>query len=186
MNVLDIFINAKRIRIDLDQVNAPKTCAYFTDHVEHGLLDSAVIFRVLAESNQQNEQQPLINVVQLGAPQGLDAPRTVIPHEDTRHSGLRHKKWTVSAARYAPGELYGSFFVCMRDEPQLDFGGDRQPDGLGFAAFGRVTEGFELLATLHAAAGSNDLLTRPLPVDSLRLHNIPASEQPEQDNRKKS
>ncbi len=177
MNVLDIFIHQARIRIALDTVNAPKTCAYFTDCVRHGQLNAAFVFRVLAESNQHGEQQPLINVVQLGAPQGLDAARTVITHEDTGQSGLHHKKWTVSAARYAPGELYGSFFVCMRDEPQLDFGGDRQPDGLGFAAFGKVIEGFDLLSALHAAAGSEDLLDRPLPVDSLHVHNVSAPQQ---------
>lgn len=179
MNALDIFIGGQRIRIVLDHTHAPATCAYFVDAVHSKMLDAAVVFRVLADSNQHSTQQPLINVVQLGAPEGLDAPRELIAHEDTRRSGLRHKQWTVSAARYAPGELYGSFFVCMRDEPQLDFGGDRQPDGLGFAAFGRVIEGFELLQCLHAAAGSQDLLTRPLPIDSLKLQTIRYFEPPQ-------
>ncbi|MFK8016958.1 MAG: peptidylprolyl isomerase [Gammaproteobacteria bacterium] len=169
MNVIAVGAGDDAFRVLLQQNRAPQTCDYFRASVEHGALNSAVVFRVLAEKNQRASAAPSIDVVQLGTPQGLNAQRATIAHEDTLKTGLPHQRWTVSAARYAPGELYGSFFVCMRDEPELDVGGTRNEDGLGFAAFGQVVSGFETLEALHAGAESRDVLKHSVTVQHVSI-----------------
>ena len=92
-----------------------------------------------------------------------------ITHETTGMTGLRHRRGTVSLARFAPGAVYHSLFVCMRDEPGLDEGGSRQPDGQGFAAFGSVVEGFEHLAHFFDEnADAAEYLERPVVMHSVR------------------
>jgi peptidyl-prolyl cis-trans isomerase A (cyclophilin A) len=84
---------------------------------------------------------------------------------------LRHLRGTVSLARFLPGAVYHSFFVCMRDEPALDQGGARNPDGLGFAAFGQVVRGFEHLHRLyleHARTERGEYLDAPIGLRSFR------------------
>ena len=88
----------------------------------------------------------------------------VIPHETTAMTGLRHLKGTVSLARFAPGAVYHSFFICLRDEPVLDFGGARHPDGQGFAAFGRVVEGFDVVQRIYARAEEAEYLKNAIAI----------------------
>lgn len=169
MDVIEMSIGGACIRIRLDWQGAPKTCRYFCNVITDGELDSAAVFRVLDDHTEQNLSDSTISIVQFGHGDGLNAPRTHIKHEDTRQSGRSHRRWTVSAARYEPGELYASFFVCMRDEPDLDHGGPRHPDGQGFCAFGEVIAGFDVLNLLHGEAGRSELLAPPRRVDAIRV-----------------
>lgn len=134
---------------------APISSAYFLADVDAGRLDGSSIFRIVNLHNQPAEHPSKIDVIQMGHREtNPDIPPS-IRHETTGMTGLRHRKGTVSLARFAPGAVYHSLFVCMRDEPGLDEGGSRNPDGLGFAAFGFVAEGFEHLARFfddHARA----------------------------------
>jgi peptidyl-prolyl cis-trans isomerase A (cyclophilin A) len=108
-------------------------------------------------------------VLQMGHPPPGGELAPTIAHETTRQSGLRHRRGTVSLARFAPGAVYDSFFVCLRDEAQLDAGGLRHPDGLGFAAFASVIEGFEGLERLYRElATSPEWLPHPIPLRSMR------------------
>lgn len=59
-------------------------------------------------------------------------------------SGLRHVDGAISMARGAPGSASSEFFICIGDQPELDAGGRRNPDGQGFAAFGRVVSGMDV------------------------------------------
>ncbi|MFK8051356.1 MAG: peptidylprolyl isomerase [Woeseiaceae bacterium] len=153
--------------VSLHSLNAPETCDYFVSLAERGELDTGGIFRVVADDKGDQQIEQPIHVVQLGTGKGFDEPRSHIKHESTDLSGLSHHQWTVSAARFAPGELYASFFVCMDNEPELDFGGSRQPDGLGFAAFGKISAGFSTLRKLYAKAGPGELLDRPIDVSTV-------------------
>ncbi|MFC6217893.1 peptidylprolyl isomerase [Pelomonas aquatica] len=78
--------------------------------------------------------------------------------------GLRHRDGTVSMARGAPGTAAAEFFVCIGDQPELDYGGHRNPDGQGFAAFGRVVQGMEVVRALHARAGAKQWLRTPIAI----------------------
>ena len=152
--------------IELAEAAAPLTCAYFAALA--GPLARGQVFRITDARNQAAMANP-IHVVQFGLANALNAERTPVAHETTALSGLTHARWTVSAARFEPGFLYGSFFVCMRDEPELDFGGRRQPDGQGFAAFGRVVAGHDTVRRLHAHAEADEMLHHPIPLTDARL-----------------
>ena len=100
------------------------------------------------------ERHRRIAVIQGGLRHEREDLPPVIAHETTAMTGLRHLKGTVSLARFAPGAVYHSFFICLRDEPVLDFSGARHPDGQGFAAFGRVVAGVRRGAAHFRAGGS--------------------------------
>lgn len=148
---------------------APVTCQYFCDLVRNGGLSGSGVFRIVSERNQQPDDPCPIRVVQIGPVHNIFGDRHFITHEGTNLSGLSHRKWTVSAARFGPGEVYGSFFICMRDEPELDFGGRRQPDGQGFAAFGQVIEGFNTLEQIYRRGECDEMLTNEIPILDVSL-----------------
>lgn len=160
----------------LDYRRSPVTCRYFAELAVAGRLDGSSVFRIVTPDNEPDEAGA-ISVVQLGLRGERRADRIPMPHESTQLTGLRHRRWTVSAARFRVGELYGSFFICMRDEPCLDHGGARNPDHEGFAAFGRVDSGYETLADLHRQAGPSAILENPIPVHRVELK--PAADGPE-------
>ena len=110
-----------------------------------------------------------IEVVQGGLTSDAAQPLPAVPHESTSDTGLSHLQWTVSTAREAPGATYGSFFICLRDEPELDFGGARHPDGQGFAAFGRVVDGHETVLGVVERRESSEFLASPVPITRVRL-----------------
>ena len=101
--------------------------------------------------------------------QEIPPPRLpAIVHETTRQTGLRHKDGTVSMARGAPGTATAEFFICIGDQPALDFGGGRNPDGQGFAAFGQVVQGMDVVRALHAKAGAEQWLKAPIAIGPVR------------------
>ena len=92
---------------------------------------------------------PVIEVIQGGL---TDPARALppVPHETTDQTGIRHLDGTLSLARTEPGSASGgTFFITIGDQPGLDFGGARNQDGLGFAAFGRVTSGMNVVHGIH-------------------------------------
>ena len=110
-----------------------------------------------------------IEVIQAGpAPrwEGRDVPP--IPLERTSATGLRHVDGAVSMARNGPDSATTDFFVCVGAQPSLDFGGARNPDGQGFAVFGRVTRGAEVVRRIQAAKAEGQALTPPVEIVSAR------------------
>lgn len=168
---LEISSDAGKFEIQLHEDRAPATCAYFAYLARSGFLDASSIFRIVAPANHRPDDPCPIHVLQMGPLQALKGTRHRIAHENTKISGLRHRKWTVSAARFDRQQLYGNFFVCMRDEPSLDFGGARQPDGQGFAPFGEVVAGFDALEAVFRKAESNEFLRESIPIRAVRLIN---------------
>ncbi|MHA7814996.1 MAG: hypothetical protein ACX93N_00845 [Pseudohaliea sp.] len=132
--------------------------------MHRGRLVGGSIFRVLSSELNAADPGVKIDAVQFGTARGLNEERQRITHENTSVTGLCHEPWTVSAARFAPGELYGSFFVCLQEEPSLNYGGARHPDGEGFAPFGRVVEGRGVILRAHDLAEAGGLLSRPVPL----------------------
>lgn len=145
------------------------TCAHFRSVIESGAFEDASVFRIVGPPNHQPGEPNPIEVVQLGPRGCIESTHQAVPHESTDKTGLKHLRGTVSAARVNLNRLFGSFFVCMRDEPVLDHGAARHPDHQGFAAFGHVTSGFEVLERIMQRAEANDFLTREIPIQSVRL-----------------
>ncbi|MFK8049634.1 MAG: peptidylprolyl isomerase [Halioglobus sp.] len=169
MHLLNIQTELGEFVITLAYDQAPVTCKYFCDLAANHALDNGTIFRILAPINHSDQDSHPIGVVQVGLQEGLHARRTTIAHESTDKSGLVHRKWTVSAARFAPGEVYGSFFICMREDPELNHGGPRTSDSKGYAAFGSITAGHDVLEKIYARAQVQELLDVPISVPRVRL-----------------
>ena len=142
-----------RIVCAIDTIHAPVTAANFLAYADGGYLDGTEIYRIATLANQaQPEHQ--IDVIQWGYrldPGAGPLPRII--HEPTGVTGLRHKRGTLSMARREVGTAGPGFFFCMGGElSALDQGGERHPDGQGFAAFGEVTEGMDTLEAIMATA----------------------------------
>lgn len=158
-----------QFRLKLDMENAPVTGDYFRQLAIKGLLDNTSIFRIVnRENNTYNPACP-IHVIQGGLPEKSHDLLLQIAHESTRVTGLTHKKWTISAARLGVGETYGSFFITMQDEPSLDYGGQRHPDGQGFAAFGEVISGFTVLEQIFQRAEPQEYLRHKIPIIKVKV-----------------
>ena len=169
MTKLRVTTELGQFKILTESQAAPATSAYFLTLARTGALDNSSIFRVVSPENGTHNVTHPISVVQGGLQQ--HDPQSVPPvaHEATDQTGLRHKQWTVSTARNNPGETYGSFFVCLRDEPMLDQGGMRHPDGHGFAAFGRVDSGQEVVQMLYNRREAQEILNLPIAITSVNI-----------------
>lgn len=152
--------------IEVNPAVAPVTVANYLAYVDQHLLDKAWVYRLVNLANQTPDTKHKIEVVQWGLNLPDDAkPRLpAIAHETTQQSGLRHRDGTISMARGAPGTATAEFFICIGDQPELDFGGRRNPDGLGFAAFGQVVQGMDVVRALHAKAGAEQWLKAPIAI----------------------
>ena len=135
------------IRIELYPQKARVTVANFLKYVDAHLYDSSSFFRAVTLNNQPNNTVK-IEVIQGG---NTDSTKEFAPiqMETTQQTGLLHKDGTVSMARGKPASATSSFFICINDQPSLDYGGKRNPDGQGFAAFGKVTHGMELVKKIQ-------------------------------------
>lgn len=130
---------------------APVTVGNFLAHVDAHGYAGASFYRVVREDNQPDDAVR-IAVIQGGLGFAAEPPLPPIPHEPTSTTGLAHRDGTISMARREPGTASSEFFVCVGDQPELDFGGRRNPDGQGFAAFGHVEAGMDVVRAIHRGA----------------------------------
>ena len=154
------------IEIEVDEAHAPVTAANFLRYVDGGYYDGGRFHRTVRLDNQPGKTV-LIEVVQAGVnPTPARPGFGPIRLERTRDTGLRHRDGTVSMARDEPDSATSDFFVCIGDQPELDFGGKRNPDGQGFGAFGRVVAGMDVVRRIQAAPADGQSLTPPVPIVS--------------------
>jgi peptidyl-prolyl cis-trans isomerase A (cyclophilin A) len=154
------------IEVEVDVARAPRTAANFLRYVEAGRYDGGVFHRTVRPDNQPGNAVK-IEVVQAGAAPGPPDFEPILL-ERTNRTGLRHLDGTVSMARDGPDTATSDFFICIGDQPELDFGGRRNPDGQGFAAFGRVRRGMEVVRAIQAAPADGQHLTPPVKILSAR------------------
>ena len=147
------------IVIEVDPVKAPLTTANFLKYVDAGHYDGGIFHRTVRLDNQP-ESPVKIEVIQAGVnPDRTKEGFAAIPLERTSVTGILHKDGAVSMARGAPDSATSGWFICINDQPSLDFGGNRNPDGQGFAAFGRVVEGMDVVRKIQAAPSSTNRTT---------------------------
>src|SRR5262245_12792674 len=167
-----------QFQLDIQEDRAPASARYFLADVREGRYDGSSFFRIVTLANQQTEPGRRIEVIQGGLRHTREDMPAVIPHETTAMTGLRHLKGTVSLARFAPGAVYHSFFICLRDEPALDFGGARHPDGQGFAAFGHVADGFDVVERIFERAEVEEYLKNAVRIERIGLLNRLINDKP--------
>lgn len=135
------------IIVELYPSKAPVTVANFLKYIDARLYDSSSFFRAVTLNNQPKDSVK-IEVIQGG---DVDSIKefAAITLETTNITGLLHKDGTISMARGRPATATSSFFICINDQPSLDFGGKRNKDGQGFAAFGKVIEGMDVVRKIQ-------------------------------------
>jgi peptidyl-prolyl cis-trans isomerase A (cyclophilin A) len=130
-----------RIVLALDREHAPITAGNFLRYIDGKRLDGIVFYRTVKVG-------PQFGFVQFGV---QNAPKRVLPpirHEATSQTGIKHLNGTISTARNAPGTAQGDFTISVGDQPSLDAGSGQPEDNLGYAAFGRVVEGMDVIGRI--------------------------------------
>lgn len=159
------------ITIEIYTDKAPLTAANFLRYVDEKCYDGACFYRIVTMDNQPDNDIK-IEVIQGGI---LTDPESTsfepIPHETTEKTGILHKHGVISMARLEPGTASSEFFICVHDQPELDFGGRRNPDGQGFAAFGKVIQGMEVVLAIHRQPAKTQYLEKKIKIIRMRRMN---------------
>ena len=156
------------ITAEIYETQAPVTAGNFLSLVDDGIFNAhATFYRVVRDDNQPNNPVK-INVIQGGLRSSRETSLIPIRHETTQETGLRHLNGSLSMARSAPGTADAEFFICIGDQPELDFGGKRNPDGEGFAVFGRIIDGMDIVRTIQQQKDNNQYLLEPVQILSIQ------------------
>jgi peptidyl-prolyl cis-trans isomerase A (cyclophilin A) len=155
------------ITLEIDTVRAPVTSANFLRYVREGFYDGGEFHRAVRPDNEPRKEAP-IQVVQARINQERATNEyPPIPIERTTTTGLSHRNATVSMARDVtptspgPDTATSGFFITIGDLPVLDFAGGRSPDGQGFAAFGRVLDGMDVVKRIQLSKTPPDTPATP-------------------------
>ena len=165
--IVQLLIETDRgnISVALDSAHAPITVTNFLRYVDGGAYTNGRFHRAVTMANQPNDSVK-IQVIQGGANPMRDPALRFPPIELERTSvtGLRHKDGTLSMARAGANTATSDFFICIGDQPSLDFGGHRNLDGQGFAAFGQVTAGMDVVRLIQSGPVNAQALNPPVPI----------------------
>lgn len=156
------------ITVDVDVTRAPVTAANFLKYVDDRYYDGGRFHRAVRPETENRADVP-IQVVQAGInPERRAAAFPAIPLERTSATGVKHIDGAISMARGGPDSARSDFFLCIGDQPELDFGGRRNADGQGFAAFGRVVAGMDVVRRIQMSPVRPTTETLDPPVKILR------------------
>ena len=134
------------ITLELYTDEAPISAGNFLTLIDNGSFDDAAFYRTVTYENDQGS--PLIEVIQGGLGDRADE-FTPIPHETTEQTGILHTDGVISMARGAVNTASTEFFIILGDQPSLDYNGERNADRQGFAAFGKVISGMDVVRRIH-------------------------------------
>ena len=162
------------IEVAVDSAHAPLSAANFLRYVDEKFYDGGTINRAVRPDNTTRHDVE-IQVIQFQ----IDRQRrreqfAPIPLERTSATGLKHVDGALSMARNGPDTATSSFSIVIGDQPEMDFGGKRNPDGQGFAVFGHVVKGMDVVKAIQASptgqrgAYGSETLDPPIPI--LRAH----------------
>ena len=156
------------IEIEVDSAHAPVTATNFLRYVDGGFYGGGRFFRTVRADNQPSDS------IRIGVIQGsINSSRSRegfprIALERTSVTGVKHVDGAISMARAGIDTATSSFFICVGEQPSLDFGGMRNPDGQGFAAFGRVVRGMDVVRKIQAGEANGQNLVTPVLIQEAR------------------
>ncbi len=136
------------IVLELDSKHAPITTANYLRYVDQKRLDGTVFYRAMKLDFGGPGPQGLIQGGTQYDPKRILKP---IAHEPTNVTGILHKAGTISMARWAPGTATCDFSILLSNMPALDANPGEPGDNVGYAAFGHVIEGMDVVMKIHAA-----------------------------------
>lgn len=127
-----------RIVLELETERAPITARNFLRYADQKRLDGIAFYRTVKVADK-------FGFIQFGID---NDPKRILPpikHEPTTQTGVKHVNGAISTARLAPGTARGEFTISVGDQPSLDADPTRPGDNLGYAAFGKVVEGMDVV-----------------------------------------
>lgn len=154
------------IVIELYPDQAPQSVAAFLSYVEKGYYKNCSFYRVLNDDNQPSNA-PKAALIQGGtwrSKPALNDTLKGIPHESTQQTKLLHTDGAVSLARSTPGTATTEFFICIGDQPGFDFGGENNPDKQGYAAFGKVVRGMDIVNRIYKMRETDQYFDPAVPI----------------------
>lgn len=160
------------IEVELYIDKAPKSAGAFLSYIDSGYYRNAAFYRVLNQDNQPSDafKAALIQGGIWRTNHKLFLSLKGIPHETTKQTGVLHKDGIISLARQEPGTATTEFFICLGDQPGFDYGGVNNPDKQGYAAFGKVVKGMDIVRTIYDRPEDDQAFTPPVAIfDIIRL-----------------
>lgn len=158
------------IEIELYPALAPKTVEAFLGNIDSGYYQNSSFYRVLSRDNQPSdaEKTELIQGGLWRAKGKKKIQRMGIPHETTRQTRLLHKDGMISLARFEPGTATTEFFICINDQPALDYGSENTTDRQGYAAFGRVVKGMNIVRRIQNQKEHDQTFDPPVDIFNIK------------------
>jgi peptidyl-prolyl cis-trans isomerase A (cyclophilin A) len=154
------------IEIEVYPRKAPKTAGAFLSYVDSGFYKNGSFYRVLNEENQVTGAA-FSKLIQGGiwkTNHARAAGLPGVPHETTQQTHILHTDGVVSLARGEPGTATTEFFICIGDQPGFDYGGENNPDGQGYASFGKVVRGMDVVRAIYERPENEQSFTPPIPI----------------------
>ena len=154
------------IELELYPKQAPKTVAAFLGYIDSGFYFNSNFYRVLNLENQPTNA-PKTELIQGGIwktnhTKAVQIPG--IPHESTQETGIHHTDGVISLARLAPGTASTEFFICVGKQSGLDYGGENVADRQGYAAFGKVVKGLNIIQKIYRHNENDQYFTPAVPI----------------------
>ncbi len=168
-STVKIETNFGDIIVELYPEKAPETVKTFLSYVDSGYYKNSSFYRVLKAEDQPSNAFKS-ELIQGGIWQSdYKKQQTIpgIPLENTKQTGILHKNGVISLARTTPMTGNTEFFICLGDQRAYDYGGSANPDGQGFAAFGKVIEGMEYVKQIHDQPDNATTFTPPIKIKNI-------------------
>jgi len=160
MTTILITTNQGNITAELDAEKAPKTVANFLDYIAKGHFDNTIFHRVIKDFMIQGG----------GFEPGMKQKSTDTTVENEAKNGLKNDKYTLAMARTsAPHSASAQFFINTKNNAFLDYPGQ---DGWGYAVFGKVTEGTEIVDAINGVKTTRSGMHSDVPVDAVIIEKI--------------
>ena len=160
-----ITTNFGNVEAELFPDKAPVSVAAFLSYIDSGFYKNSSFYRVLFVESMASDLNT--GIIQGGIWQS-DNKKAIalagIPHEAPKQTGLTHTSGTLSLARSLPGTANSEFFICVGDQTGYDSSKNYNPDGLGFAAFGKVVSGMDIVRKIHGQSASGQSFIKPITV----------------------
>ncbi len=153
------------IKVEIYEEKTPITSGNFLRYVDEGLYDGTTFFRTVTKDNQPDSPVK-IEVIQ-GGQVPKDKEYGSIRLERTSLTGLKHLDGVISMGRFKPNSAKSSFYFCIGDQPELDYQGKRNPDRQGFAAFGNVIKGMDVVRAIQVEPYEGQRLAPPIEITSI-------------------
>ena len=157
------------IEVEVYTSKAPKSVAAFLSFVDSGFYTNSNFYRILSLDNQPmgSNASELIQGGLWANKKNRHENLKGIPHESTNITGLKHTNGTISLARQEPGSATTEFFIVIGDQPGFDYSGENNPDKQGYAAFGKVVKGMDIVLKIYSRPEENQFFDPPVRISKI-------------------